>query len=208
MTNKLIYIIRHGETEYNRLGIVQGSGVDMPLNELGQQQALKFYQYYKSIRFKMIYTSALIRTRQTVLPFIEDGRKYEVHAALNEISWGVFEGKPQSAEERAVYQEVVNAWKTGNYTTKIKGGESAIELQSRQLPFIQYLKKQQNEDCVLICMHGRAMKSFLCSLLDEPLSEMEKFEHSNLCLYVVEYDGEKCTILKHKDVAHFGQNLH
>ncbi|MDP1726471.1 MAG: histidine phosphatase family protein [Bacteroidota bacterium] len=203
MASKLLYIIRHGETDYNRLGIVQGSGVDMPLNELGKQQAQKFYQFYKSIRFKMIYTSALIRTQQSVLPFIEVGRRYEAHAALNEISWGIFEGKPQSAEERAVYWDIVNEWKKGNYNAKIKDGESALELQNRQKLFINFLMKQAHEDCVLICMHGRAMKSMLCALMKEPLSEMEKYEHSNFCLYLVETDGENARILKHKDTSHF-----
>jgi probable phosphoglycerate mutase len=203
MTSKLIYIIRHGETSFNRLGIVQGSGVDMPLNELGEQQALKFYNYYKGIRFKKIYTSALIRTQQSVLPFIEAGHRYEAHAALNEISWGIFEGKPQNQEERAVYWEVVNAWKNGDYNATIPGGESALELQNRQIPFINYLKEQPNEECILICMHGRAMKSLLCTLLGEPLSQMEKFEHSNLCLYLLDFDGGKCSIIRHKDTTHF-----
>ncbi|MEY4709285.1 MAG: hypothetical protein RIS28_417 [Bacteroidota bacterium] len=49
---KTMYIIRHGETNYNRLGIVQGSGVDTDINELGQQQADAFYQAYKHIPFQ------------------------------------------------------------------------------------------------------------------------------------------------------------
>lgn len=203
MATKLLYIIRHGETDYNRMGIVQGSGVDMPLNELGHQQAQKFYQFYKGIRFKMIYTSALIRTQQSVLPFIEVGRRYEPDAALNEICWGIFEGKPQSAVERIVYWDIVNEWKNGNYNAKIKEGESALELQNRQKLFIRNLLQQENEDCVLICMHGRAMKSLLCTLMNEPLSEMEKYEHSNFCLYLVETDGINARILKHKDTSHF-----
>ena len=203
MKTKTIYIIRHGETDFNKLGIVQGSGVDMPLNEVGKQQAKKFYDFYKSINFKMIYTSALIRTKQSVLPFIEEGRPCMSNAALNEISWGVFEGKPKNPEERAMYWDVVNAWKKGVYSAKIMHGESAIELQNRQIPFINYLKNQIHEDCILICMHGRAMKSFLCTLMNEPLSEMEKYEHSNLCLYMLELDKNKTQIKLFKDISHF-----
>ena len=64
-----MYIIRHGETEYNRMGIVQGSGVDTDINELGQQQADAFFQAYKHIPFQRIYVSSLKRTHQTVAPF-------------------------------------------------------------------------------------------------------------------------------------------
>jgi probable phosphoglycerate mutase len=47
MGNKLIYIIRHGETDFNKLGIVQGSGIDSDLNPRGVQQAANFYAFYK-----------------------------------------------------------------------------------------------------------------------------------------------------------------
>jgi probable phosphoglycerate mutase len=201
MENRLFYIIRHGETEFNKLGIVQGSGVDMPLNQLGVAQAQKFYDYYKEIKFKKIYTSSLIRTQQSVLPFIEVGYPYKAIPALNEISWGVYEGKPQNEEERKVYGEVVNSWNTGNYNARILGGESALDLQLRQLTFIQFLK-QQADDCVLIAMHGRALKCFLCTLLELPLSEMDSFEHRNLCLYILEYDGKKFKVIKNCDTTH------
>jgi broad specificity phosphatase PhoE len=201
MGNRLFYIIRHGETEFNKLGIVQGSGVDMPLNQLGIDQARKFYSYYKEIKFNKIYTSSLIRTHQSVLPFIEAGYTYEAVPALNEISWGIYEGKPQNEVERKVYGEVVKSWNTGNYSARILAGESALDLQLRQLSFVQYLK-QQTDECVLIAMHGRALKCFLCNLLELPLSEMDSFEHRNLCLYVLEFDGNKFRVIKNCDMTH------
>jgi broad specificity phosphatase PhoE len=201
MENRLFYIIRHGETEFNKLGIVQGSGVDMPLNQLGIDQAQKFYKHYKEIKFNKIYTSSLIRTYQSVLPFIEAGYTYEAVPALNEISWGIYEGKPQNEVERKVYGEVVKSWNTGNYSARILAGESALDLQLRQSAFVQYLK-QQTDECVLIAMHGRALKCFLCNLLELPLSEMDSFEHRNLCLYVLEFDGNKFSIIKNCDITH------
>ncbi len=201
MVKRDFYIIRHGETEYNKLGIVQGSGVDMPLNDLGKSQAQKFYNRYKEIQFDKIYTSALIRTQQSIMPFIAAGHTFESNAALNEISWGVFEGKPQSPAEREKYWNVVKAWNEGNYHAKIDHGESASELQARQIPFIEKLKND-GHNCVLIAMHGRALKSFLCTLLNEPLLNMEKYGHSNLCLYQLHYNGKDFQLVKEKDTAH------
>ncbi|MCF8254151.1 MAG: histidine phosphatase family protein [Bacteroidia bacterium] len=200
--SKLLYIIRHGETDFNRLGIVQGSGIDMPLNDLGILQAKRFYDYYKDIQFSKIYTSSLIRTQQSILPFIEAGKPYKAIPALNEISWGIFEGKPQNPEEREVYWKVVNSWKNGQYNAKILEGESALELHTRQKTFVDYLKQEEGDDCILISMHGRALKAFLCALLDLPLLEMERFEHTNLCLYILEFDGKAFRILKHCDTTH------
>ncbi len=201
MENKLIYIVRHGETDFNKMGIVQGSGVDMELNERGHQQAAAFYKMYKEIRFKHIYTSKLIRTQQSVLPFIEAGFKYSTHSELNEISWGIYEGKMQSEEERKQYWSVVNQWNAGNYHAKLEQGESAIEMQTRQLPMVHKLKSDPS-DCILVCMHGRAMKSLLCTLLSRPLSEMDNFQHSNLCLYLLEYVEGKFNLLRENDITH------
>lgn len=47
----------------------------------------------------------------------------------------------------------------------------------------------ENENTILVCMHGRAIRSFLCLLLNQPLSKMEEFYHTNLCLYVLEHQG-------------------
>lgn len=49
---KYIYILRHGETDYNRRGIVQGSGVDAELNEYGRLQAEAFFRYYRDFHHK------------------------------------------------------------------------------------------------------------------------------------------------------------
>jgi probable phosphoglycerate mutase len=203
MGNKLIYIIRHGETDFNKLGIVQGSGIDSDLNPRGVQQAANFYAFYKEINFQKIYTSALKRTQQSVLPFIETGKPYQILPELNEISWGIFEGKPQNESERLAYWEVVNGWKNGNYSAKIEAGESAAEMQARQLPVVQLLKAQK-EDCVLIATHGRAMKSLLCTLLNLPLSAMESFEHSNLCLYILNFNGHSFKLISRNSTTHLG----
>jgi broad specificity phosphatase PhoE len=87
LQQKTIYLIRHGETDYNRRGVVQGSGVDSDLNEMGRAQAMAFFQAYQHVPFQKIYISGLKRTYQTVESFIELGMPYEKLTGLNEISW-------------------------------------------------------------------------------------------------------------------------
>ena len=64
-----LYLIRHGETDYNRQGIVQGGGVDSSLNDLGRRQAEAFFEHYKHLRFDAVYVSALKRTHETLAPW-------------------------------------------------------------------------------------------------------------------------------------------
>jgi probable phosphoglycerate mutase len=189
MPVKQLYIIRHGETEYNRLNIVQGSGVDMGLNEIGQQQAALFFEAYRNHRFDAVYTSALKRSQQSVAGFIQKGIKHVALPGLNEISWGDFEGKQQTPEQKEAYWNLIHSWNNGDFEAKIPNGESPNEMQQRQRGAIQHILSNTDEKEVLICMHGRAMKSLLCLLLNEPLTSMDSFTHSNLCLYQLTYDN-------------------
>lgn len=202
MALKNIYIIRHGETEFNKLNIVQGSGVDTDLNEKGNLQADAFYAAYKDYPFGVVYTSALKRTHQSVKGFLDSGKPHIVLPELNEISWGIFEGKQQTDEQRRIYWETITRWNNGALDVKIPDGESPIDLQGRQqIALDRILQNTEHED-ILVCMHGRAMKSFLCLLLGLPLTEMEKFQHSNLCLYHVSFTDKGVKLVSGNNTDH------
>lgn len=198
---KQLIIVRHGETEYNRLNIVQGSGVDMELNDTGKHQAQLFYNQYKNYPFQHAFVSSLKRTYQSVESFIQAGLPFTVIPELNEISWGEFEGKQQTEAQKTLYWNAVQAWSKGDLEVKIPGGESPIELQNRQRIALSKILASPHEQ-ILICMHGRAMKSFLCLMLNRPLTEMETFLHTNLCVYQLEYDESGFHLVKANDVSH------
>ncbi len=204
---KELYIIRHGETELNRLGIVQGRGVNADLNDTGIAQAAAFFNKYSEVKFDKIYTSSLKRTHQTVKGFIDLGLPWEQLDGLDELAWGEWEGKPNTEEAREAFREVVRQWQLGNYDAKFEGGESPNEVGVRLSKAIEHIKKQENEKCVLICMHGRAMRLILCILLNKPFSDMEEFPHSNTTLYRLQFDGEKFTLLDSNNTSHLEQLL-
>ncbi len=212
MPVKTIYFIRHGQTDYNKQGIVQGGGVDSDLNDLGRLQAAAFFNMYETIPFAKIYTSALKRTHQSVQNFIDKGIPWEILPGLNEISWGNREGQRITPEEDVYYHWVLEQWRNGNDTLKIEGGESPEDVQKRQIPAIQHIVIQANEDNVLVCMHGRAMRVLLCTILNYPLRKMDDFEHENLCLYKVIHTGSIFRIELFNDTTHLHSikkiNLH
>ena len=184
MIRKELYIIRHGQTDHNLKGIVQGKGVNLPLNELGIRQSQAFFEAYRHIPFDSIYTSTLTRAQQTIYPFRDMGISYEIFPELDEISWGEMEGNHIVMENSDVFKTLVGEWRVGNIDAKPKGGESPRELQARQKRFIEHLLHTPHNK-VLISMHGRAIRSMLCTLTDTPLSRMEEFPHVNLTLYKV-----------------------
>lgn len=185
---KIIYIIRHGETDLNRKGIVQGSGVDAPLNELGRQQAQAFFEAYKDTPFEVILTSNLIRTHQTVQPFIELGLPWEQLEDIKEMNWGFHEGKESTPAMHAEYQQIKEAWGRGELDVRLPGGESAEELGVRINRFIEHLKHRP-EKLILVCSHGRAMSAMMCLLHGLPLHEMNHYFHYNTGLWKAHFDG-------------------
>jgi probable phosphoglycerate mutase len=194
--SKTIYIIRHGETDYNRKGIIQGSGVDSDLNETGHRQAELFFRAYHHLPFDRVYTSELKRTKQSVRKFIDTGIPHLALPELNEINWGIFEGRVSTPEYAKIYERTIRDWRSGLLDRTVEGGETPNELQRRQKNGLDYILRQSNEQMVLICMHGRAMRSFLSLMLEKELSQMDEFRHSNLCLYVLEYLPEEGFLLK------------
>lgn len=203
VVTKTLYIIRHGETDLNKRGIVQGRGMDTDLNDYGRRQANAFHRAYKHISFDKIYTSTLKRTHQTVREFIDSGIHWVQYPGLDEMAWGVYEGQESSEHMRIAFRQMLNYWLKGELHQKFEHGESPLEVKQRQLTVLEKLIEKNNTDeNVLICMHGRAMRLFLCLLLELPLTSMDKFPHLNTSLYKLEFNGVKFRLVDFNNIDH------
>jgi len=200
--DKSLYIIRHGETELNKNGIVQGRGIDSDLNDTGRAQAAAFYDKYKDLPFDKVYTSALKRTHQTVQHFIDAGLAWEQLSGLDELAWGEWEGKSRSDESIVVFRDLLELWTGGNYEAKLKGGESPNDVSVRLQGALDHIISQADEKLILICMHGRAMRLLLCMLSNKPFAEMIDFPHQNTTLYRVSLTDKQFTITDFNNTDH------
>ncbi|MFC4872793.1 histidine phosphatase family protein [Negadavirga shengliensis] len=182
MGSKKIYVVRHGQTDYNLKGVVQGSGIDAPINENGQKQAAAFYEEYKHIPFDRIYYSGLIRTRQSIERFINGKVPHESIPELNEISWGKYEGLPMDHQENEYYHNMLKKWASGELDHKIDGGESPLDVAIRLRKAFDHIVDNGGSK-ILVCMHGRAIRILMSVLLNYELRYMDVFKHENLCCY-------------------------
>ncbi len=184
---------------------MQGRYVNSKLSKKGFRQAKAFYEAYKHIPFQKVYTSTLQRTTQTVQSFIDDGIPNEMLSGLDEISWGKSEGLFANGTNNKKYNEIIEFWKDGKIDLKLDGGESPLEVHQRQKESMQHIIDQP-EDLVLLCMHGRAMRIMLSWITGMHLKEMDNFDHDNLSLYVLSYEGGKYTIETFDERAHIPGN--
>lgn len=176
----MLYIIRHGRTDWNDRHKLQGR-TDIPLNDEGRLSAQKAAEEYKTIHFDICYSSPLIRARETAeillagrdIPIITDER-------LTEMSFGCFEGVENSFQQpdcpiNALY------FHPEEYTPQKDGGESLEELFARTGEFLDEVALPQVKEGkdVLIVGHGAMNSSIISRVLNTPLRDFWKAETGN-----------------------------
>lgn len=196
-----LYILRHGETEYNRLGIVQGSGVDTELNETGHEQARAFFEAYQDLDFDLVVTSRLQRTHQTVRRFLDRDIPWIQTPDINEISWGDHEGKSGTPERTLVYRYMIEQWKQGNFDAALPNGETARQLSERVGRFVEWIKTRP-EKRILVATHGRTLRCLVTVFKGIGPADMEGVPHSNTGLYIVHYRDGAFTFETENDISH------
>lgn len=204
--HKTLYIVRHGQTDFNANGILQGKTIDAPLNQTGKAQMRAFYEHYKHIPFDLVITSELQRSIQSVQPFINSGIRHVVDERISEFSWGENEGKPLDAIIIHNYKKMLDSWNEGELHACIPGGESGLSLQNRVQSFTAHIRDTQAEK-VLICTHGRTLKMLIVQLMEWKISQMETIRHSNAALFQLIYNNHKFQLEKNNDLDHLPHHL-
>ena len=185
-----LYLVRHGETDYNRDGIVQGSGIDSVLNETGRAQAQALAERLADTPLDAVYASTLRRAKQTAAVA---ARPHEPVSKtflrdLEEISWGIFEGEAPSPTRNDAMQAVKDRWRAGEYDHAMQGGESIRDVQARALRAIEHVVAREAGRTVLVVAHGRYLRILLATVLEDySLADMHRLDHTNTCVNRVEY---------------------
>lgn len=168
----MLYLIRHGKTEWNELHRLQGR-TDVPLSEAGREMARRAHDACLNVHFDVCYTSPLIRARETAeillrgrdVPITEDAR-------LMEMCFGEYEGitnifdKPE-CPLRPLFLD------PARYTASVGGAETFAELFRRTGAFLNDIVKPllaQGKD-VLIVGHGAMNSSIVCQIRGLPIDQ-------------------------------------
>ena len=191
---------RHGETDYNAEGRVQGRGIDSDLNARGRQQAERLAARLADQPFDAVYTSSMRRTHQTVAPLLAVRPQLApvALADFDEMHWGVYEGRGASPDLREQYARYVDAWTGGAFELAVDGGESPRDVERRAVRAVDAIRDAHGEGEVLVVTHGRLLRVLLASLLPAyTLHRMQDLTHGNTALSVVEFgpDGARARAL-------------
>ena len=180
------YLVRHGQTEWNVEGRIQGS-TDIELNPKGIKQAKQLSEIIRSLNypFSKIYSSPQKRAVQTAeILSRESGIDFKIQDGLEEINLGEWEGLSWSIVHE-IYPSEFEHWFKNRQYTKPPNGESYQEMVNRVLSALQKIKMETKDDTVIVT-HSAVIMCLQCYLTNTPFEEMTKFKTENGSITVID----------------------
>ncbi len=197
-----IYITRHGETEWNRLGRMQG-WENSRLTEKGIENAKKLGESLKTADIGCIYSSPLGRAVETAEYIRGEGNiKIIFNESLREMCFGVWEGMMYSDIKEIFPEQHHNFWQRPHLYEPING-EGYFEFMERvKTGFYDIINNAQDEN-ILIVTHTCVKKAIYSILKDIPIDNFwdPPFMHDT-CLTVLEREGEEIRFVLEGDTSH------
>jgi probable phosphoglycerate mutase len=199
-----LWILRHGETEWNLAGRLQGSG-DSPLTERGQQQG-EAAAVALAARgpIDALYSSDLGRAERTARTI---GRVIQIEPridpGLREISYGGLEGRTWAEIERD-FPEIHRSLVEHPATFAPPGGESRQALQRRVVAALTAIAAAHPGQRVAVVTHGGALTAFLRAVVGIPLEVPAAFRSMNCALHHFDYEQERFRLITWGLIEHLG----
>ena len=208
--NKRLYIIRHGETDWNVKGKIQGGGFDIPLNANGRVQAQMVAQELQDLPIGVVASSHLQRASETadmILTALQQQQQQQqqdptttttksiqrsIHKGLGEMSFGTFEGLAWRSEtcDPLLKESFLSVSKqmTTDAAVGFPGddGENTLQVRARSLAAVQdIMETHADQQHIAVVAHGRTNKVLLAALLYEDVLEYRHLEQGSKCGIVV-----------------------
>ena len=161
------YLVRHGETSWNREGRIQGQA-DVALSEPGRRQMRMVAARLAGHDFSVVYSSDLARARDSALAIIGGrGMPVETDSDLREFSYGEWEGLTIGEVESRGGSDLSERINSGDAIFAAPGGEDTAAVVKRVRRFYARAVKRYNPDEeLLIVAHGGPLRALAVCLLD------------------------------------------
>ncbi|MDI6893177.1 MAG: histidine phosphatase family protein [Bacillota bacterium] len=197
-----VYLGRHGRTAWNREEIFRGR-TDVPLDDLGRQQARALGKHLAGAGIAAILSSPLVRALETarIASACWDGDDPRVVAAFTDLSFGEWEGLSRGeVEER--YPELFRRWATDPASVTFPGGESLTRVEERAWPALLRLAESHSGETILVVTHRVVCKVLLARALGAGPQAFWRIRQDTACLNVLEWRGDRVEVVRMNDTCH------
>jgi broad specificity phosphatase PhoE len=198
-------LIRHGQTEWNRVERFRGHA-DIPLNETGLAQAQKIAARLADESIAAIYSSPLQRALQTAQP-LADAQHLQVQKcdALIDMHVGALEGLTL-AEARQAFPEVMDKWLNAPGHVKFPKGESMKAVRTRLEKLLGELSAQHAGQTIALVTHRLVCHVTLLLALGLNLDSLWRIRQDNACVNVFEKREDRFVVTLMNDTRHLQEN--
>jgi broad specificity phosphatase PhoE len=197
---KRIFLIRHGETEFNRMGVFRGR-YEVGLNDRGRKQAGEIGESLKGQGLAFLLSSPLGRATETagiVAGLLGIG--YRVDEAFNNINLGSWQGVPKK-RIREDYPDLWKLWTTEPEKLRVPGGETVEEVRERAFRRLDDLIGREERNFGIVT-HRSVLKGLAASMLNVPVPWFWKFYMDNAAYSVFEHDESGYILTNWNSNAH------
>jgi len=196
-----ILLIRHGETEWNKQGRMQGQR-DSPLTPLGLQQARRLARRLRDVPHVALYSSDLGRAHQTAR-CLADETKHEIVSdrGLRERSFGIFEGLT-NAEIQITHPDLFVPFSKRDRHFAMPGGESAAQFHERSVATLRKIAERHDGARVVVVSHGLVLDALYRAATGMPIEVQRGFPLLNCSVNTFRYAAGEWTAVAMCDVQH------
>jgi broad specificity phosphatase PhoE len=189
-----IYLARHGQTDWNVEGRLQGD-TDTPLNATGRQQAAELAERLKGVPLDAVYSSALQRSRATA-EVVHGAVTLIPLAGFNERRLGKFQGQKLArstvggASGSATDDPLTEEYDRRSLDPDdgLDGGESLNDFAARVSQAVGDVRSKHSSGTILIVGHGLTNRMILKALLNLTMDDANTIQQANDELYLIEVD--------------------
>lgn len=204
----LVYLVRHAQTTWNLERRFQGQ-LDVPLSEEGMRQAKAVAAWLggQQVAFSAVYTSDLLRARQTAQPIGERlGLVPQPVQALREIYAGEWQGLLTGEIEQR-YPGQLARWYEQAHTFRLPGGETIPEVRARVLAWYLEAVEAHRGEAIVVVSHGMAIRSLLSALNGWDVADTEMMKtaamgNTGVTVLLTDHGSHQSTLLYHNSLDH------
>ena len=195
-----LMLVRHGETEWNVQRRYQGQS-DVPLSELGVRQAELVAERLVDQKIDAVFASDLKRAWETAQIIVaKNGLSILSESRLRELKFGILEGLTfDEAQEQ--YPELIAAW-LGDFHQTPQGGETIDLFNARVISLLEDLKREHDEQTVLLVAHGGPLSEILRVVLELSPQKRWYLELENASLSEVLIAEDFISLKRLNDTCH------
>jgi probable phosphoglycerate mutase len=201
MESTRILLVRHGETDWNAAGRIQGHS-DTPLNAAGRLQARRAAQRLAREPIRALYSSDLARAFETATIIgVPLGLTVVASPQLRERRYGEWEGLT-AAEIQAHYPEQFAIWRARSTDFAPPQGETRNEILTRALAELQTIARRHVREMVVVVSHGGLCYVLINHILGSVDGDRREFTIGNASIHTLDVTGDQWSVISMNETAH------